>query len=535
MLDEFLVAFPKFREKVLILANNRVPFISGNLFDEYVTSFPILQDKIRVMSASGISIAQGGIKGLVVFSKNAAQVLGQVLVIVSYIALMADTVRRAAEELFTMIKACADAVSQIIETNITRDERIAALEVALGSLNNQQARTQQQVNAFERGLTNVEFTANEALTEVANLEELIKSNHSQTMGKFTSAQTFQSANFDFLKEKTNFTFNQINTGALQRSTATLSKAAIEAPGTKLSDVHAATVGMPIAAQSDTAYKTAIAASTTIAAGTLGYSTWKNAESVKGAVSGLGATINGGFNQLKNQGRKIASMINVGKIMDAVTLIVTLHNAAMLSRNIGVTLMQVTDNGINAVLNAFGIKGIDDEGVNTAKSVKDLLDSWGKQIFGVTAWTQIKAKWAAYNTIVSSANTLFWSVRDFANTTNEIASIAAENSGKVGNSLRKSGVLEDRGPLLPEKVNRETAIQKKLQDIQNLSSVFLDITENILESQEALKEIQDNNKKFKEDLDKGVKTLTEEVNLDKFKSQGKAVSEDDAKPTDGDND
>ncbi|MFB2968776.1 hypothetical protein ACE1CD_07380 [Aerosakkonema sp. BLCC-F183] len=97
------------------------------------------------------------------------------------------------------------------------------------------------------------------------------------------------------------------------------------------------------------------------------------------------------------------------------------------------------------------------------------------------------------------------------------------------------MLEDRGPLLPEKVNRETAIQRKLQDIQNLSSVFLDITENILESQEALKEIQDNNKKFKEDLDKGVKTLTEEVNLDKSKSQGKAVSEDDAKPTDGDND
>ncbi len=190
------------------------------------------------------------------------------------------------------------------------------------------------------------------------------------------------------------------------------------------------------------------AGVTAAAGLLDR-TYKNTEAINDGVGGIRNNILEGFEDMKDKFKKIGSMIDIGRIIDTITLITVIHNAAMLSSSLLSTLFQVIDNGLNIALNAMGIKDIDGQQVDSEKSFMGTFDAVAKRIFGVSTWETLKARWAATNRILSTGSTLLWSVRDLMDNTQTLAKIAAENSAKVGNALRRAGAIFDVGAWFPE--------------------------------------------------------------------------------------
>jgi hypothetical protein len=103
---------------------------------------------------------------------------------------------------------------------------------------------------------------------------------------------------------------------------------------------------------------------------------------------------------------------------------------------------------------------------------------GRRIFGVQNWEALKARWAATNRILSTGSTLLWSVRDLMDNTQTLAEIAAENSAKVGNALRRAGAIFDVGAWFPENYSHRTILHRKLTNLtqflgteQNLDQVL----------------------------------------------------------------
>ena len=235
--------------------------------------------------------------------------------------------------------------------------------------------------------------------------------------------------------------------------------------------------------------------------------------VKQTVTDTATKMQQGFENMTQKFKKIGGMIDVGRIIDVINLITGIHNAAMLSRGLLETLFQVVDNGLDAALNAFNIKDIDDEGVDSRKALSTTLDNIGKQIFGVAQWTELKARWAAANRIVSTGTTLLWSVRDLMDNTQNLAEIAAENSAKVNNSLRRAGQIFDAGAWMPENYNYRTLLHRRITNLNeflgnttNLAQVFEELTSTTIEIQENIQQIEENNEKFQKALKEGEKTI-----------------------------
>jgi len=372
------------------------------------------------------------------------------------------------------------------------------------------------VTAIKPAVANINTTANAIKTDTSDLKiELnngvgllsrdIGTLNSTFSSKLNSIETKQTTFEEYSKAKwdANELWQFNNRAAV---TSTLTAAALEAPGRPLDQIKTSTIttqikvekaveGYPPEALGDTEYSAAIAGGTAIAAGTVGYATWKG--------------VNGGFKDLKN---KLGKMINVGEIMQALTLITTFHNAINLSRDIGVTLFSVVDNSLNLLLKSMGVKDVDGEEISTSKSVSQFLDSTMKSIFGVQLWTEIKADWAAANRIVSAGNTLLWSIRELGDNTTALASLACENTGKIGNKLRQAGVIFDRGAWFPENYNRQSAwgirMTNFLEGVQNTAEVFEQLTSTALSIQQNVTDIKENNEKFQKTLKEDLPKITE---------------------------
>ncbi|MFB2893765.1 hypothetical protein ACE1CI_12705, partial [Aerosakkonemataceae cyanobacterium BLCC-F50] len=419
---------------------NQIALEAANSLDD---AFKALQGGANAFKGAASGMINGGIRSLLNFGKAVLPLVGQIVAVLVAFGVVAF-------EIWYTFDQIGQSVSYLYEAK-------AELEVKIGSL-------QAENRALKSGLATLERTTKQQLQQqavkiqtlevtVANLETLIKSNHTETISKINSAvstlgsiQTKQSEMDIFARTKWEINEEwQFNNRAA--AVATLTTAAVEAPGRPLdliktsvtttqAKLQVATEGVPSNATGDADYTAAIAGGTAVAAGTIGYATWKG--------------MNGGFKDVK---KKLGSMINISEIMQALTLITTIHNALNLSRDIGTTLFSVVDNSMNLILKSMGVTDADGEEISTSKSVREFLDNTMKTVFGVQLWTEIKADWAAANRIVSAGNTLLWSVRELGDNVGSLATLACENTGKIGNSLRKAGVIFNGGPWFPENYSR----------------------------------------------------------------------------------
>ncbi len=222
---------------------------------------------------------------------------------------------------------------------------------------------------------------------------------------------------------------------------------------------------------------------------------------------LGAQITGG---ISGKLSKISQFLQLGRVLDALTFAATVHNALMLSNDIGQTLLGIIGN----VLQLIGIK--DDEGnaINVGGVIGSSVENLIKGAIGADNYSELKQTWAKANRIYQSATNVLNTFQNLTSTVLSGLELVAGQTGKIGNALRASGeVLESAYQWMnPQpKINRVTNFLEKLQ---NGASTIQQVTQVPLDTINAITELQTANTEF-------IKAIKED---DKPENKGATVEE-----------
>jgi len=218
---------------------------------------------------------------------------------------------------------------------------------------------------------------------------------------------------------------------------------------------------------------------------------------------LGQTFDllGGVNSFM---RKAWETTRMQKVLDLLTFVGVMHNVSMLSRDIGETFFYVVGQGLDIV-------GIDDEEGNQLdiqQIVSTTVYGYLTGIFGEAFVEGARDSYRKANRIVQSASMVIWTVRSIQDAGLDLMEWIGENTGKIGNALKRFGVVGDRSyPWMAESAQarakgraRFSKLTDTLENAEDRISSYSIATSTVLEVQQETAELGQNWTAFKGSLD-----------------------------------
>lgn len=191
---------------------------------------------------------------------------------------------------------------------------------------------------------------------------------------------------------------------------------------------------------------------------------------------------------------------LGKLINFLTLVSVLHNAAMLSKDVGETIGDLTSN----MLLVVGIKDEKGSQLDINELVGTSVKNFVQSIVGAEVYNDVSTRWKKASRIVSSAAMIAYTVRGLHDTSKDVMEWTAENTGKIGNALKKYGVVGERAyPWMSERVKSQDAYRRKfqrvtdgLESLEDTASSFSQVTGDVREIQEEFTELNEQKAAFK---------------------------------------
>lgn len=201
-------------------------------------------------------------------------------------------------------------------------------------------------------------------------------------------------------------------------------------------------------------------------------------------SKLGNQVPGG---LSGYLQRFANSIRLDKALNALNTALLLHNAMMLSRNLGETLGYF----INSGLQAIGIKDEEDNPININEMIGGAVENFIKGIVGEDLYNGAVKSWKEANAVYQSIQRIYDATTNMLFGLSEGLTILGEYTGKMGNALKRSGVvLQNSYDWFDEKISfRVKRLGRLANFIQGLESAE-EITSNLTEVTESVVEIKD---------------------------------------------
>ncbi|WP_439566432.1 hypothetical protein [Gloeocapsopsis crepidinum] len=201
--------------------------------------------------------------------------------------------------------------------------------------------------------------------------------------------------------------------------------------------------------------------------------------------------------------KFAKSIHLDKVLNALTLIVSLHNAAMLSRNLGQTLGDLTSQALTVV----GIKDENGGTIDVNEILSKQTNAFFESILGAEVWAGIKTSWIKANNILASASQIMWTVRSLFDSGREILEWTAENTGKIGNALKRFRVVgENAYKWMPERVTATNAwalkvdrMREGIDSLDDAASSLTGVLGEVQNIQSEFGELQEQKQQFENNL------------------------------------
>lgn len=182
-------------------------------------------------------------------------------------------------------------------------------------------------------------------------------------------------------------------------------------------------------------------------------------------------------------------------INTLTFITTVHNAAMLSRDIGTTLIDAVGNG----LTIFGLKlknadtGAD---ISLSDAIGQQTANLFKNMLGVATYTELTTKWATANRIYQAGMNVLSTTQSLLDSARSLNELTGNNVGKIGNALKFNGLLrENEFPMMNENNTQASTIMAKLEAAQNAVGVVSSITGEVLSVTEQVTELKKNRDDF----------------------------------------
>ncbi len=189
--------------------------------------------------------------------------------------------------------------------------------------------------------------------------------------------------------------------------------------------------------------------------------------------------------------RFADWMHLDRVLNILILAATIHNALMLSNDIGQTLI----GAINNVLQLIGLKKEDGSAFDIGSVISSSIENLIKGAIGAENYQQLTTAWAKANRIYQATTNVLNSFQNLTSTVLNGLELVAGQTGKIGNALRASGeVLESAYQWMnPQpKINRVTNF---LEGLQNGASTIQQVTQVPLDTINAITELQTANTDF----------------------------------------
>jgi lysophospholipase L1-like esterase len=201
--------------------------------------------------------------------------------------------------------------------------------------------------------------------------------------------------------------------------------------------------------------------------------------------------------------RTAEAAKLDKVLNAMNTVLLLHNAAMLSRNLGSTLGDLT----SQVLTTIGIKDSEGAGIDVNEILGKQANSFMASLLGAEVWAGTKTSWNKASSIISSATNLMYTMRSIFDSTREILEWTAENTGKIGNALKRFRIVgENAYKWLPERVTVQNSFTRKLDrfregvdDLDDAASSLSGVLGEVQSIQQEYADLQEQKQKFEKNI------------------------------------
>ena len=215
---------------------------------------------------------------------------------------------------------------------------------------------------------------------------------------------------------------------------------------------------------------------------------------------LGAQVPGGISGFLG---RMSNRFKLPEIINVIAMIATLHNAAMLSKNLAVTLGDIVSLGLNIV----GLKDEDDKPHNVNEIIGKSVNGLMEDLLGTEVWRDTKDTWKRANRMYQTAANIVYSVGSMVDSARTISEWTGENLGKIGNALKSAGVVaENAYRWMPEQINAASSRMRNLQkmrdginSLDSSVSAFGSVVSEVKSIQDEVKEMGDKKKSFEKDL------------------------------------
>ncbi|QLE55664.1 hypothetical protein [Nostoc sp. TCL26-01] len=198
--------------------------------------------------------------------------------------------------------------------------------------------------------------------------------------------------------------------------------------------------------------------------------------------------------------KLGKWLQFDRVFGMLTLAATIHNGVMLSNDIGTTLVGALTN----VLTGLGLTDEDGAGIDVGKIIGASIEGFIQSLIGAANYNRLVDAWAKANRIYQATTNVLNSFLNLSQTILQASELIAAYTGRIGNALRKSGVILENayGWMNPQpKFNRVTKFLEGLQTtastVQMVTQVPLDVinatTEFTTASTDFVKAIKEDNK------------------------------------------
>ncbi|MEH2031251.1 MAG: collagen-like protein [Nostoc sp.] len=182
----------------------------------------------------------------------------------------------------------------------------------------------------------------------------------------------------------------------------------------------------------------------------------------GLFGRLQAIVAGGNAALTSLITTIATNTYVEKAMQLLTLAATLHNALMLSNNLGQTLGTIINQCVGLILP----KGINGTPINITDVIGHTIEDLVKDAIGADNYTTISNDWAIANRIYQAGSNVFNQVGNAVGILTSGLEMIGGNIGKIGNALKIWGVVGQHAYAF---MNPQPSMKGKFFDFINTAS------------------------------------------------------------------
>jgi hypothetical protein len=202
--------------------------------------------------------------------------------------------------------------------------------------------------------------------------------------------------------------------------------------------------------------------------------------------------------------KILSVLNntvIDRTLAVMNLATNIHNAALLTRDIGETLGSVVDN----VISLTPLRFTNSEGsqVQFTDFVGSNFRAFMISVLGAERYVELTLNWQKASMILNSAAQVLNTTQSMLDPISSAVEYGMENVSKIGNSLKEDGVVSENAyPAMDEtirarRVNRFERLNDTLEGAENIASNLSSVTSSAVSVKEDWKQLREDSKDLKD--------------------------------------